>query len=69
MKNDLSTSSILIALLFWGSLGGIFYTYFGYPVLIFLIAKIIHKPEAYQIYQPSVTLLIAAYNEETVIEE
>jgi cellulose synthase/poly-beta-1,6-N-acetylglucosamine synthase-like glycosyltransferase len=67
--NDLSTSSILIALLFWGSIGGIFYTYFGYPVLIFLIAKIIHKPEAYQIYQPSVTLLIAAYNEETVIED
>lgn len=67
--NDVSTGSILIALLFWGSLGGIFYTYFGYPVLIFLLAKIIHKPEAYQTYKPSVTLLIAAYNEEIVIEE
>ena len=67
--NDLSASSILFALLFWGSVGGIFYTYFGYPVLIFLLAKIIHKPEAYQTSQPSVTLLIAAYNEETVIED
>jgi len=67
--NDVSTGSILIALLFWGSLGGIFYTYFGYPVLIFLLAKIIHKPEAYQTHKPSVTLLIAAYNEEIVIEE
>lgn len=67
--NDLSASSILIALLFWGSLGGIFYTYFGYPILIFLLAKITHKPEAYQTYKPSVTLLIAAYNEETVIED
>jgi len=65
----MSTSSILIALLFWASLGGILYTYFGYPVLIFLLAKMIHKPEAYQTYQPSVTLLIAAYNEEAVIEE
>jgi biofilm PGA synthesis N-glycosyltransferase PgaC len=67
--NDVSASSILIALLFWGSVGGIFYTYFGYPVLIFLLAKIIHKPEAHHAYEPSVTLLIAAYNEETVIEE
>ncbi len=67
--NDVSTGSILIALLFWGSLEGIFYTYFGYPVLIFLLAKIIHKPEAYQTCKPSVTLLIAAYNEEIVIED
>lgn len=66
--HDLSASSILIALLFWVSLGGIFYTYFGYPILIFLLAKLSHKPEAYQTYKPSVTLLIAAYNEETVIE-
>jgi poly-beta-1,6-N-acetyl-D-glucosamine synthase len=65
----MSTSSILIALLFWASLGGILYTYFGYPVLIYLLAKMIQKPEAQQTYQPSVTLLIAAYNEEAVIEE
>jgi poly-beta-1,6-N-acetyl-D-glucosamine synthase len=61
--------SLLIALLFWGSLGGILYTYFGYPVLIYLLAKILHKPNTYQTYKPSVTLLIAAYNEESVIEE
>jgi len=67
--HDVSTGSNLIALFFWGSLGGILYTYFGYPVLIFLLAKIIQKPEIYQTYKPSVTLLIAAYNEETVIEE
>jgi len=67
--NNVSADSILIALLFWGALGGILYTYFGYPILIFLLAKIVHKPEAYQAYQPSVTLLIAAYNEEAVIED
>ena len=67
--NNASAGSILIALLFWGSMGGILYTYFGYPVLIFLLARIIHKSEAYQTYKPSVTLLIAAYNEETVIED
>ena len=66
---NMLTSSILIPLLFWASLWGILYTYFGYPVLIFLLAKMIRKPEAYQAFQPAVTLLIAAYNEETVIEE
>jgi len=67
--NSASAGSILIAVLFWGSLVGILYTYFGYPVLIYLLAKILHKPETYQTYKPSVTLLIAAYNEESVIEE
>ena len=67
--HNISTGSSLIALLFWVSLGGILYTYFGYPVLIFLLAKTIQKPETYQTDKPSVTLLIAAYNEETVIED
>jgi poly-beta-1,6-N-acetyl-D-glucosamine synthase len=67
--HDISTGSNLIALFFWVSLGGILYTYFGYPVLIFLLAKMIQKPETSQTYKPSVTLLIAAYNEETVIED
>ena len=65
----MSTIYILIAFWFWVSLGGILYTYFGYPVLIFLLAKMIGRPEAYQAFQPAVTLLIAAYNEEAVIEE
>jgi biofilm PGA synthesis N-glycosyltransferase PgaC len=67
--NNISTGSIIIALLFWLSLGGIMYTYFGYPVLIFILAKMIQKPETYPTYKPSVTLLIAAYDEETVIED
>ncbi len=67
--NDTSIASILIALLFWISIGSIFYTYFGYPILIFFLAKLIHKSETYQSWQPPVTLLIAAYNEESVIED
>ena len=43
------------------------YTYFGYPLLIFLLAKLIHKSETYHASQPPVTILIAAYNEESVI--
>jgi len=66
---NISLGSILIALFFWISVGGILYTYFGYPLLIFLLAKLIHKPETYRASQPPVTLLIAAYNEENVIEQ
>ncbi|HLO28558.1 MAG TPA: glycosyltransferase family 2 protein, partial [Anaerolineales bacterium] len=68
MENT-SLGSILIALFFWISLGSILYTYFGYPLLIFLLAKLIHKSETSQASQPPVTLLIAAYNEESVIED
>ncbi len=65
--DNLSLASILIALFFWISVGGILYTYFGYPLVIFLLAKLVHKSGTYQASQPPVTLLIAAYNEESVI--
>ena len=63
-----SLVSILTALFFWISVGGILYTYFGYPLLIFFLAKLNNKLEKYPASQPPVTLLIAAYNEESVIE-
>ena len=59
--NDLSASSILIALLFWGSVGGFSTRTLAIQFLFFYLPKLSTKPEAYQIYQPSVTLLIAAY--------
>lgn len=65
---DNSLVSISIALFFWISVVGILYTYFGYPLLIFFLAKLNHKSKTYPISQPPVTLLIAAYNEESVIE-
>ena len=48
----------------------LFYIYFGYPILLFLIS--IFKKNKIKIsedYFPSVSLIIAAYNEEKVIEE
>ncbi|HLO18013.1 MAG TPA: glycosyltransferase, partial [Anaerolineales bacterium] len=68
MENT-SLASILLALFFWISVGSIAYTYFGYPLLIFLLAKLAHKSETYLTREPPVTLLIAAYNEEIVIED
>ncbi|HSL41893.1 MAG TPA: glycosyltransferase family 2 protein [Anaerolineales bacterium] len=65
----LSLGPVLIALFFWLSLGGIAYTYFGYPLLIYFLARLARKSEKPLNAEPSVTLLIAAYNEERIIEE
>lgn len=47
----------------------IFYSYVGYPVLIYLFAKIFSKPESYTETFPHVTVLIPAYNEEKYIAQ
>ncbi|MCC7119445.1 MAG: glycosyltransferase family 2 protein [Anaerolineales bacterium] len=59
--------SIIVAAFFWLSVFLILYVYIGYPLLIALLAKLRHKPDSYAPYLPSVTLLIAAYNEEAVV--
>lgn len=59
----------MFGLVFWVCVLAILYTYVGYPVLVTLLARsrpqrVLSIPEP----PPSVTLLIAAYNEEQVIE-
>lgn len=60
----------LAGLLCWLCVTGVIYSYLGYPLLLMLFARL--KPRiAYQFnsdFQPTVTLLIAAYNEQDVIE-
>ena len=55
--------SKVIKFIFFISMFGIFYVYVGYPLAVFLISKwrcrIVHKSP----FEPSVTLIIAAYNE------
>lgn len=58
-----------MALIFWLSVFLVFYTYAGYPLIVGLLARFKPKPKPYGEYQPSVTLLIAAYNEEKAIAE
>jgi cellulose synthase/poly-beta-1,6-N-acetylglucosamine synthase-like glycosyltransferase len=58
---------IVMATLFWLSVLFIIYTYFGYPVLIAILAKLKTKSEPYPISSPFVTFIIAAYNEEVCI--
>jgi len=56
-------------LLFWVSVVGIFYTYFGYPIILWLIAKIKPNPLNKSNITPDISIIIAAYNEEDVIGE
>jgi biofilm PGA synthesis N-glycosyltransferase PgaC len=56
---------------YWFAFGIILYAYFGYPIILFLLSSIFYpqkKAEAKENHTwPSVSLLIAAYNEEKVI--
>lgn len=57
------------AVLFYCCAGAILYTYVGYPALLYLFSfyKRVNKTDA-PAHLPSVTIIIAAFNEERVIE-
>ena len=55
-------------MLLWLCIGIIFYVYAGYPLLLFLLSLIKARPDTYPSAEPSVTLLIAAYNESQTIQ-
>lgn len=59
----------MIFILFLFFISSILYTYFGYPALLTLFARTRPKPKPYPPLTPTVTLLIATYNEEAVIAE
>ena len=55
--------------LFWLSLAALFYTYVGYPLLVWVLARLFgSEPNRREIF-PSVSLLIPCYEEERHIEE
>ena len=55
--------------LFWGSLGALAWTHVGYPVAAEIAARMRPRPvRKDDTAEPSVTVIVAAYNEETVIE-
>lgn len=58
----------MIAILFWFFVGSVLYTYVGYPLLLALLARLRPLPQQLATpTTPTVTLLIAAYNEEDTI--
>ena len=59
---------------FWLSIAIVFYTYIGYGIILFILVRIkekIHPPSPLKLQAPlaDVTLFIAAYNEEKIVEE
>lgn len=50
--------------IFWLSVAAIGYAYVGYPLLLLLLSRIRPKPVKSGQWTPSVTVIIAAYNEE-----
>jgi cellulose synthase/poly-beta-1,6-N-acetylglucosamine synthase-like glycosyltransferase len=61
--------SILFKIVFWASLTVIVYVYVGYPLLVMIASRFKSNHVRKGMYQTSVSILIAAYNEEDVIEE
>jgi cellulose synthase/poly-beta-1,6-N-acetylglucosamine synthase-like glycosyltransferase len=59
--------STLLAVLFWLAVGGVAYTYVGYGLIISLLARWRERPVIRDEITPTVTLLVAAYNEESCI--
>lgn len=58
---------MVIYLIFLASIFVVFYTYIGYPLLLYLITLFCSRRSAGSKELPCVTLVIAAYNEEEVI--
>lgn len=55
----------MFEIIFWTITGMIVYTYFGYPLSVFLLSLLIRNPvKRREGYEPFVTFLITAYNEE-----
>jgi glycosyltransferase involved in cell wall biosynthesis len=55
--------------LFWGSLGALAWTHAGYPAATAVLARIHPRRARKEDVEPSVSLIVAAHNEETVIRQ
>ena len=55
--------------LFWFSLGAVVYTYAGYPLLVWLLGRLWRMTVRKTDFEPFVSILIAAHNEEAAIAQ
>ncbi|MBS1788266.1 MAG: glycosyltransferase family 2 protein [Acidobacteria bacterium] len=60
---------MVLEVTFWFFIGLILYTYIGYPIIVFLLSRIFLRPVRKDDFTPSVSVIIAAYNEERDLPE
>lgn len=58
------TLTTLAQIIFWSSAGVLFYVYVGYPLLVFAVSRLFPKRTNRAAFEPPVSVIIAAYNEE-----
>jgi cellulose synthase/poly-beta-1,6-N-acetylglucosamine synthase-like glycosyltransferase len=56
-------------IIFWGAIGVVIYTYLGYPAIVWLLGYLFPQPVHTAPVTPTITVLIAAYNEEKRIAD
>lgn len=56
-------------IIFWLSFGALVYVYVGYPLLVYLVSLLFPRRVVRSEIEPSVTVLITAFNEEAAIRE
>jgi len=59
---------VIAKVLFWSSLGALAWTQAGYPVAAAALARLRSRPVRKRDFTPSVSVIVAAHNEEGVIE-
>ncbi len=57
-----------VEIIFWFSIAMLVYVYAGYPVLAYCTSRLFGRPVRQDDIEPSVSVVIAAYNEQDVIE-
>ena len=61
------TFTLLIEIVFWIAVSAVGYTYLGYPLLVYFVSLIFPRKVSKKEFEPKVTILITAYNEEGAI--
>jgi cellulose synthase/poly-beta-1,6-N-acetylglucosamine synthase-like glycosyltransferase len=59
--------NLFAQIIFWLSVAALFYVYVGYPILVYLVSLVFPKKINRAAFEPKITILITAYNEEKAI--
>lgn len=60
---------IIVQTIFWMSCAALFYAYLGYPLIVYLVSRLNPKTVKRAAFEPKVSVIITAYNEELAIRD